>query len=103
MIKVWLALWSSGQSFWLQIQRSGFDFRRYQIFWVVGLERGPPSFVSTIEELLERKISGSGPENRDYGRRRSDTLDYVTPLSAEVGTNFADKRHSLGQYSSVVD
>jgi hypothetical protein len=25
---------------------------RYQIFWeVVGLERGPPSFVSTIEEL----------------------------------------------------
>jgi hypothetical protein len=25
-------LWSSGQSSWLQIQRSGFDFRRYQIF-----------------------------------------------------------------------
>jgi hypothetical protein len=27
---------------------------------VVGLERGPLSFVSTIEELLERKSSGSG-------------------------------------------
>jgi hypothetical protein len=26
------ALWSSGQSSWLQIQRSGFDSRRYQIF-----------------------------------------------------------------------
>jgi hypothetical protein len=24
--------WSSGQNSWLQIQRSGFDFRRYQIF-----------------------------------------------------------------------
>jgi hypothetical protein len=49
-------LWSSGQSSWLQIQRSGFDFRGYQIFWeVVGLERGPLSLVSTIEELLKRK------------------------------------------------
>jgi hypothetical protein len=35
-------LWSSGQSSWLQIQRSGFDSRHYQIFLeVVGLERGP--------------------------------------------------------------
>jgi hypothetical protein len=25
-------LWPGGQSSWLQIQRSGFDFRRYQIF-----------------------------------------------------------------------
>jgi hypothetical protein len=25
-------LWSSGQSSWLLTQRSGFDFRRYQIF-----------------------------------------------------------------------
>jgi hypothetical protein len=66
----WLTLWSSGQSSWLQIQRSGFDFRRYQIFWeVVGLERGPVSFVRTIEELLERKSSGSGLENREYGHR----------------------------------
>jgi hypothetical protein len=35
----------------------------------VGLERGPLSFVSTIEELLERKSSGSGLEIREYGRR----------------------------------
>jgi hypothetical protein len=48
-------LWSSGQSSWLQIQRSAFDSRRYQIFWeVMGLERGPLSLVSTAEELLER-------------------------------------------------
>jgi hypothetical protein len=35
----------------------------------VGLDRGPPSLVSTPEELRERKSSGSGPESRDYGRR----------------------------------
>jgi hypothetical protein len=63
-------LWSSSQSSWLQTQRSGFDSWRYQIFWeVVGLERGPLSIVSTIEELLERKSSGSDLESREYGRR----------------------------------
>jgi hypothetical protein len=63
-------LWSSGQSSRLQIQRFGFDSRRYHIFWeVVGLERGPLSLVSTIEEPLERKISGSGLEGREYGCR----------------------------------
>jgi hypothetical protein len=67
--------WSSVQSSWLQIQRSGFDSRRYQIFReVVGLERSPLSLVSTIQELLGRKSSGSTLENRDYGRRGSAAL-----------------------------
>jgi hypothetical protein len=35
----------------------------------VGLERGPLSLVSTTEELLDRKSSGSGLEVREYGRR----------------------------------
>jgi hypothetical protein len=35
----------------------------------VGLERGPLSLVSTIEELLGRKGSGSGKESREYGSR----------------------------------
>jgi hypothetical protein len=35
----------------------------------VGLERCPLSLVSTIEELIERKSSGSGLENREYGSR----------------------------------
>jgi hypothetical protein len=44
--------------------------RRYQIFWeAVGLERGPLSLLSTTEELLGKKSSGSGIENREYGRR----------------------------------
>jgi hypothetical protein len=43
---------------------------RYQIFReVVGVERGPLSLVSTIEELLRRKSSGYGRENRGYSVR----------------------------------
>jgi hypothetical protein len=34
----------------------------------VGLELGPLSLVSTLEELLGRNSSGSGPENREYDR-----------------------------------
>jgi hypothetical protein len=64
------SLWSSVRV--LQIQRSGFDSRRYQIFWeVVSLERGPLSLVSTIEELLGRESSGFGLEIREYGRSPS--------------------------------
>jgi hypothetical protein len=33
------------------------------------LERDLLSLVSTIEELLGRKTSGSGLESREYGRR----------------------------------
>jgi hypothetical protein len=57
-------LWSSGQSSWLWIQRS----QVYQIFReVVGLERDALSLVSTTEELLGRKSSGSGLESQEYG------------------------------------
>jgi hypothetical protein len=63
-------LWSSGQSCWLQMQRSGFDSRRRQIFWeVVGLDRGPLSIVSTLEELLGRNSSGFVLESRENVRR----------------------------------
>jgi hypothetical protein len=34
----------------------------------VRLERGPLSLMSTIEELLGRKSSGSGLESREYVR-----------------------------------
>jgi hypothetical protein len=64
----WPPLWSSGQSSWLHIQRSGIDSRRYHISWeVVGLERGAFSLVNTIEELLGRKSSGFDLESREYG------------------------------------
>jgi hypothetical protein len=83
-------LWSSGQSCWLQIQRSGFDSRHYQMFCeVVGLEQGPLSLVSTSEELLERKSSGPSLERREYGRSEPSRLPRGT-LFPQVGINFAD-------------
>jgi hypothetical protein len=48
--------------------------------FLVGLERGLLSLVSTIEELLERKSSGSGLESREYGRKAIRSADYATPL-----------------------
>jgi hypothetical protein len=94
-------LWSCGQSSWLQIQRSVFDSRRYQIFWeVVGLERGPLSLVSATEELHERNSSGFGLESREYGRR--------DPSRWPCGTLYPQKLAltsltSGGRYSSLPD
>jgi hypothetical protein len=55
-----------------------------QIFWeVVGLERGPLSLVSTIEELLGRKSSASGleRENTTIGIRQFDHVASSIPKS----------------------
>jgi hypothetical protein len=60
----------------------------------VGLERGPLSLVSTTEEVLGRNSSGSGLENREYGRRRSVVLTTQQPLSVKVGTNFDESGSS---------
>jgi hypothetical protein len=57
----------------------------------VGLERGPHSLVSTTEELLGRISSGSGLENRDYGRRylpsRPRGTLYLQKLALTSATN----------------
>jgi hypothetical protein len=67
-------MWSSGQSSWLQIQRSGFDSRRSDFLRSSGSGTGSTQPRNTIEKLLKRKSSGSGLEIRDYGRRGSAAL-----------------------------
>jgi hypothetical protein len=46
-------MWSSGQSSCIQIQMSGFDSQRYQIF----SERVPLSLVSTLWSRLKEKVA----------------------------------------------
>jgi hypothetical protein len=65
----------------------------------VGLKRSLLSLVSTIEELLGRKSSCSGPENWYYCRRGLIALTTRHPLSAKVGTSFVD---SCGRSVGVV-
>jgi hypothetical protein len=67
----------------------------------VGLERGPLRFVSTTEELLERKSSGSGLkiEVTSVGIGHADR---VSLSIRKFGTNISERR-SLGRYSSLAN
>jgi hypothetical protein len=51
--------------------------------------------VSTTEQLLARKSSGSGVETKNTAVGDPPRWPRDIPLSAQVGTNLADKRRSL--------
>jgi hypothetical protein len=62
-------LWSSGQSSWIEIQRSSFWFPAIPDFLrSSGSRTGSTQPRKTIVELLGRNSSGSGLENREYCR-----------------------------------
>jgi hypothetical protein len=103
-----------GQSSWLQVRRPGFYSRRYQIFWeVMGLERGPLSLVSATEELRGRKSSGSGLQNREYGRRDPSRwprgtlypqkLTITSPTSSCRSVGIVRSRTQTMEFSLVLD
>jgi hypothetical protein len=105
VITIWPFLWSSGQSFWLQIQRSRIRFPALPDF----LRSSGSGMGSTQPRedncgaTWKEKSSGYGLEIRDWQLWESAVLTTRHPLSAKVGTNFANKRRSLGRYSSLAN
>jgi hypothetical protein len=104
---MWPPLWSSGLSSWLQIQRSGFDSRRYQILW----EKMVSGTGSTQPQLrsCERNSSGPSLENREYGRRDPSrwprdtfypqTLALTSPTSGGCSVGIVRSRTKATEFS----
>jgi hypothetical protein len=67
----------------------------------VGQELSPLSLVSRIEEQLERKSSGSGPENREYGLRDPSRWPRNTLYPQKLALTSPRSGGSPGRYSSL--
>jgi hypothetical protein len=69
----------------------------------VDLEQGPLSLVSTTEELLGRKSSGSDLENREYGRRDPSRWPRGTLYPQKLALTLPISGGPVGRYSSLAD
>ena len=105
IINTWPPLWSSGQSFWLQIQRFRVRFPALPDFLSSsgsGTGSNQPREVNWGATWIKKVAA---PVQKTEINGRGDPLRWPrdTPLSAKVGTNFADRRRPLCGYSSLAD
>jgi hypothetical protein len=100
----WPPLWSSGQSSWLQIQRSRLRFQgTTRQKKIVGLERGPLSLVSTTDRMWDLVVRVPGYISRcfEFDSRRYQIFGEVVglergPLSLVSTNEKLLKRKSSG-------
>ena len=99
-------LWSSGKSFWLQIQRSRVRSPALSYFLSSsgsGTGCTQPREVK-LRSYLNKKSSGSRFRKQRLTAVGTRCANHVTPLYPhKVGTNFAYRRRPLCRYGSLAD
>jgi hypothetical protein len=96
-------LWSSGQSFWLQIQRSWVRFRALPDFLrTIGSGTGSTASWGQLKSYLE-EIVAAPVKKTETTTGGIHCADHATPSIRKSWHYFANKRRSLGRHSSLAD